>query len=63
MSTEEAKLRIISAGKTKSISDDDLCARCIHCGYQPGELSTCSEGWPGATDDDGYVVTCSAETC
>lgn len=28
----------------KSISDDDLCATCDNCSYNPGEESTCSLG-------------------
>lgn len=42
----------------KSISDDDLCATCIHCKYMPGELSTCAIQWPGYKDTDGYVQHC-----
>lgn len=46
------------AGRMKSISDDDLCASCLHCNYQPGDMSGCSENWPGVEDDDGYVQKC-----
>lgn len=42
----------------KSISDDDLCARCSHCAYKPGEQSDCTKGWPGLVDADGYVQEC-----
>ena len=46
----------------RSISDDDLCSDCSHCVYDPGELSACSQGWPGRFDADGprqgYCTTC-----
>lgn len=29
-----------------SISDDDICATCKHCVYNPGELSFCRKNWP-----------------
>lgn len=35
------------------IDDNDLCSDCQHCGYEPGALSTCTEGWPGETMSDG----------
>lgn len=44
----------------KSISDDDLCASCRHCPYSPGELSGCSQGWPGLVDGDGYIQECGS---
>lgn len=44
----------------KSISDDDLCSNCNRCSYNPGELSNCTEGFPGATDADGYVIRCES---
>jgi hypothetical protein len=43
---------------TRSISDDDLCADCTHCGYQPGDSSTCAKDWPGIFDQNGYCVSC-----
>lgn len=46
------------SGGVKSISDDDLCAQCHDCAYRPGEMSSCSENWPGLGDGDGYVQTC-----
>ena len=45
-------------GKLVSISDDDLCADCVHCGYAPGDMSSCAQDWPGTQDEDGYYVTC-----
>ncbi len=47
----------------RSISDDDLCARCTHLLYRPGELSLCwlslAEGhWPSLCDEDGYAQSC-----
>ena len=41
-----------------SISDDDLCSSCARCSYNSGELCSCSLGFPGNTDQDGYVVHC-----
>lgn len=41
-----------------SISDDDLCATCQRCNYNPGEISGCSLDFPGERDEDGYVVAC-----
>lgn len=48
---------------SRSISDDDLCARCSHLLYRPGELSLCRlslpEGhWPSRCDEDGYAQSC-----
>ena len=48
----------VFCGVTKSISDDDLCASCLNCQYNPGENSTCAKGWPGFEDLDGYVQSC-----
>lgn len=45
-------------GGLKSISDDDLCATCAHCRYQPGEQSGCTQNWPGQQDADGYISSC-----
>lgn len=47
----------------RSISDDDLCSDCTHCGYQPGEQSTCAQAWPGDVaagghPREGYVIAC-----
>jgi len=54
------KLQPISfSGDVKSISDDDLCATCRHCDYQPGDMSGCHQGWPGLEDQNQYVVECS----
>lgn len=47
------------SGGMKSISDDDLCATCTHCNYNPGEMSGCRRSWPGMEDVDGYVQTCA----
>ena len=44
----------------RSISDDDTCSECRHCDYQPGELSTCALGWPGHSNEDGYVGVCTS---
>lgn len=46
------------SGGVKSISDDDLCSGCMHCDYQPGDMSGCRLGWPGMEDADGYVIVC-----
>lgn len=51
---------ILFSGGVKSISDDDLCATCRHCHYLPGEMSSCTQSFPGLEDDDGYVQECSA---
>ncbi|MHB1678657.1 MAG: hypothetical protein ACYCSS_14220 [Sulfuriferula sp.] len=48
------------SGGAKSISDDDLCAQCRHCNYQPGEMSCCNKEWPGREDADGYVQECES---
>lgn len=45
--------------KTQSISDDDLCSTCVHCVYQPGELSECVRAFPGSKDADGYIAACA----
>lgn len=44
---------------TRSISDDDACATCAHCVYQPGEQSDCAQGWPATPDADGYITECN----
>lgn len=53
---------ISSANGWKAISDDDLCASCTHCGYNPGSLSLCKKDWPGLVDADGYVQQCKSMT-
>ncbi len=50
--------RKVTPGRLISISDDDLCATCEHCIYNPGELSGCHKEWPGKFDEDGYMVMC-----
>ncbi len=49
---------VLSASQQMTISDDDLCATCQHCRYNPGEESGCAVGWPGHQDADGYVQAC-----
>ena len=48
------------SANVKSISDDDLCATCAKCSYQPGAMSGCEAGWPGLEDADGYVQQCAS---
>lgn len=51
----------------RSISDDDLCSDCVHLGYKPGGLSSCTvdaspefaQVWPAQFDADGYAVACA----
>ncbi|AWD00883.1 hypothetical protein AM387_20380 [Klebsiella pneumoniae] len=48
---------------SRSISDDDLCARCSHLLYRPGErclcsLSTTEGSWPSRCDENGYAQSC-----
>lgn len=48
---------------SRSISDDDLCARCSHLLYRPGErclcsLSTIEGSWPSRCDENGYAQSC-----
>lgn len=50
---------ITFSGGLKSISDDDLCATCQNCQYEPGDLSGCTKRWPGHEDADGYVQVCA----
>lgn len=43
------------------ISDDDLCASCVHLAYDPGNLSIClvaTRDWPATFNEDGYSVAC-----
>lgn len=51
---------ITYSGGVKSISDDDLCSDCQNCAFCPGEMSSCSQDWPGMEDPSGYVKECSA---
>lgn len=53
--------------RSRSISDDDLCASCVHLEYRPGGISTCVHStfepdWKSQSDEDGYVQTCEAYT-
>lgn len=45
-------------GGAYSISDDDLCASCGHCNYNPGDMSTCAKNWPSYENRDGYIRIC-----
>lgn len=51
-------------GYPQSISDDDLCASCTWCNYNPGSLSTCelykqSESmWLAEFDKNNYALSC-----
>lgn len=56
---EATLIPIVSNYEFKTISDDDLCARCGHCDYQPGQESRCAKSWPGQQDEDGYVQECA----
>ena len=61
MGIAEDNLSPISfSGGLKSISDDDLCASCKHCLYEPGAMSRCLLGWPGLENEDGYVQQCKS---
>lgn len=42
----------------RPVSDDDLCATCQFCLYEPGDRSTCQQGWPGLLNADGYCLEC-----
>lgn len=49
--------------RSRSISDDDLCASCEHLDYRPGETSICMNlnfmpDWVNQSDEDGYVKSC-----
>ena len=48
-----------TGGSLHSIRDDDACATCAHCVYQPGEQSSCTQGWPATPDADGYITACA----
>lgn len=56
---EDLRPITFSAG-LKSISDDDLCSDCVNCKFQPCDLSSCSENWPGLENKDAYVKTCTS---
>jgi hypothetical protein len=42
----------------RDISDDDLCADCQNCNYNPGKKSFCKLDWPAMFNKDGYAVEC-----
>lgn len=44
----------------KSISDDDLCASCMHRVPCAGDMSRCQLSWPGDEDADGYITECAS---
>jgi hypothetical protein len=51
--------------RTRSISNDDLCASCVHLEYRPAGMSTCVHSnfepdWEKQCDNGGQVVTCEA---
>jgi hypothetical protein len=58
--TSEKLTQIYNLVEGRSVSDDDLCATCRNCDYQPGDLSDCEARWPGMEDADGYVQECEA---
>ena len=58
MGTSDKPSPKVATGRLISISDDDLCATCKHCIYNPGGHSGCWKEWPGKFDEDGYVVMC-----
>lgn len=42
-----------------SISDNDLCATCIYCKYNPGKESDCQFDWPIGDEQMGDdIVYC-----
>lgn len=49
---------------SRSVSDDDLCAFCVHLDYHQGELSACRlagcgrDDWPSVLNSDGYCIAC-----
>lgn len=43
---------------TVSISDDDICARCTFCRYDPGKESNCDKDWPIAVVTNGDIKEC-----
>jgi hypothetical protein len=56
---KKIRLTAMAPCKSKSISDDDLCANCTNCGYNSDEGSSCNKSWPGLINDGGYVLKCS----
>lgn len=44
----------------KSISDDDVCASCMHRVPCAGDMSRCQLSWPGDEDADGYITECAS---
>lgn len=49
--------------RSRSISDDDLCASCIHLEYNAVRDSVCCNPdfepvWKNMCNEDGFVVTC-----
>lgn len=46
--------------KPLSISDDDLCSKCLRCKYSPGEMSFCSLNWPAKENpgNEDYINEC-----
>lgn len=59
MTEQESNTQQARTTHPKSISDDDICAHCVHCIYRPGESSACAKQWPGTKDEDDYIVLCS----
>lgn len=55
-------LRAAAGASVRSISDDDACSECSHCGYDPGGMSSCEKHWPGVMSADGYITTCQSAT-
>lgn len=54
---------ILEHPKSLSISDNDICASCVHLSYNPGELSICHKVflkgvWPCSFDLDSNAFTC-----
>ena len=42
-----------------SISDNDICSRCKHCVYNPGENSFCDNDWPAKPNIDDEFQECN----
>lgn len=56
-------LALLNLPGCRSISDDDLCAWCMHLLYRPGECSLCllslaDDVWPSHCDENGYAQSC-----
>ena len=43
----------------RTISDDNMCAKCVHLDYRPGVDAPCDYGWPGEFDKEGNCTYCS----